>query len=413
MSRAGISRNSPASLGCRMHERSAPTLAMIAAMSGPGTGAIASILIFGEAALGLLADIFKPAAALRRLKEGRIAVGTIKDGARVLDSVVVCRESPRCLAINCHGNPLIVAEIMGLLARLGAEVVGADRMNSVMAAEAGGGAIAAEAAVKLRSVRSLAGSAAVLAQCRGGLAGLAESWAERLKAGTPLDSVRREAAAVIERSRAAGLFINGCRLTLTGPSNTGKSTLLNRLAGRNKALVSPWTGTTRDWVSADCRIGELPVEIIDTAGLDDGPPGDCDWLQLESRRRAVGQLAASDLILLVLAPDVRYPQPDEIAAAVGDLPMITVLNKSDIYPQVSPPALFADQPLRISAKTGANIELLRERILKALGTGLFDPAAAICFTQRQSGLVEAIANCRDNAQAAHLASRLLEESLDV
>ena len=109
--------------------------------------------------------------------------------------------------------------------------------------------------------------------------------------------VSAEAEQILENSQIAKLIMFSCKVAIIGPPNTGKSTLLNLLAGRQKAIVTDIKGTTRDWVSAQCRIEPLYLELFDTAGLDKKPE---DVIERESQQKSIEILQQADLVLLVL-----------------------------------------------------------------------------------------------------------------
>ena len=95
-----------------------------AVMTGKGTGAISTIQIFGDSAEVLIKKIFKSAGGKPAiLKPGKILLGTIIDGTETIDQVIIGCETTHSFAINCHGNPLIVADIMKLLAQQGATLL--------------------------------------------------------------------------------------------------------------------------------------------------------------------------------------------------------------------------------------------------------------------------------------------------
>jgi tRNA modification GTPase len=237
-----------------------------AAMTGKGIGAIATVQIFGDDAQRVLASILKPAGARHaEFKTGTILLGSIVDGDKTIDRVTIGCEGPATFAIHCHGNPLIVEMIMELLVRHGAELISAEELlRRILTANESLNTIAIEAKLAQLNAKTLTGTKILANQIDGGLA----KWLENAKTA-PLDQIAAEAEQILADSRAAKLIIAGCTIVLAGPPNSGKSTLLNRLAGRQKAIVTDIEGTTRDWVSAQCQIGPLSVTLIDTAGLDE------------------------------------------------------------------------------------------------------------------------------------------------
>ncbi|MGF1476767.1 MAG: tRNA uridine-5-carboxymethylaminomethyl(34) synthesis GTPase MnmE [Geminicoccaceae bacterium] len=156
---------------------------------------------------------------------------------------------------------------------------------------------------------------------------------------------------------------SGFRIALIGAVNAGKSTLLNLLARREVAIVTPVPGTTRDPIEAHLDLGGLPVTLIDTAGLRDT----ADLVEREGIRRARETATQADFRLLLVDPTV--PGPPTLPDA--DL---TVRTKADLLSEredVEPDALS------ISAHTGAGIDVLLERLERAAAealTGGSEPA---------------------------------------
>ena len=98
-------------------------------MTGKGTGAISTVQVFGDSAEAVVKKIFKPTGTKpAEFKTGEILLGTITDGNETIDQVTIGCEQANSFAINCHGNPLIVADIMRLLQRCGATLLTAEQL---------------------------------------------------------------------------------------------------------------------------------------------------------------------------------------------------------------------------------------------------------------------------------------------
>ena len=141
---------------------------------------------------------------------------------------------------------------------------------------------------------------------------------------------------------------NGTRcgfVALIGAPNAGKSTLLNALAQRDVAIVSPFAGTTRDLIEVHCEIRGLPVIVIDTAGLRDSD----DPVERLGVERARARAAAADLVLWLVPPDGAPPPPP-------GRHVLTVATKADLRPAP------AEADLAVSAATGDGLGALLERL---------------------------------------------------
>ena len=158
------------------------------------------------------------------------------------------------------------------------------------------------------------------------------------------------------RSYEAGRrFRDGATVVIAGVANVGKSRLLNRLAGEERAIVTETPGTTRDYLHADVPIGGVPVTLIDTAGLRET----ADPVEREGVRRSREIVASADLVLFVLDGSRTAAAGDRSAyEEVASLPHLVLLNKSDLA-AAEEGSGFAGAgkrgALRLSAKTGEGI----------------------------------------------------------
>ena len=158
-------------------------------------------------------------------------------------------------------------------------------------------------------------------------------------------------------------------IVLVGRPNAGKSTLLNALAGRERAVVSPVAGTTRDVISTEVRLRRGIVRMLDVAGLEDSAKAGGD-IEQQMRDRALAALESADAVLLALdATDCRPPP------TLPRLPDRIVYTKADLSPDA--PGTRVDR-LAVSASTGRNLEALREQLdVLAFGSDGHRPSLAL------------------------------------
>jgi len=388
-----------------------------AVMTGKGTGAIATVQVIGNSAEAVIKKVFKQAGTKpMKFKTGEIHVGTICDGNDVIDQVTIGCEGLDTFAINSHGNPLIVEMIMQLLGQHGANLVTAEQLlTKTLSAHEQNNTITVEAKLAQAKARTLEGTKIVANQIDAGLTKKAGGWLESIDE-ISLDTIKAEATQILQKSQAGKLIIYGCTAVLTGPPNSGKSTLLNCLAGRQKAIVTNIKGTTRDWVSARCRIGSLSVKLIDTAGLDEESAGPEDAIENAAHKKTSEILEQADIVLLVLDASRSIEEFDnQITKRFNDKKVITVLNKSDLPAKFDTNRLpeTLSNTVQISAKEGTEIETLTEAIRQVSGTADFDCQQSVFFTNRQEDLLRRLIDADSRQQAAAITIELLRDRLHI
>ncbi|HUD48555.1 MAG TPA: tRNA uridine-5-carboxymethylaminomethyl(34) synthesis GTPase MnmE [Candidatus Baltobacteraceae bacterium] len=186
---------------------------------------------------------------------------------------------------------------------------------------------------------------------------------------------------LLERLRGAARFMDqllrtadegrllrrGIRAAIIGRPNVGKSSLLNQLLGRDRAIVSPIPGTTRDTIEETANVRGIPIVFIDTAGLRDS----ADEIEMEGVRRSRGTLAAAELILHVL--DGAEPLSDAdgtFFAEFSGKKQIIVRNKSDLPRRLELPAGLA--AMEVCCLSGEGIEELKDAIKGKVWAGEID-----------------------------------------
>ena len=171
---------------------------------------------------------------------------------------------------------------------------------------------------------------------------------------------------ITAKAQQGALLREGMTVVIAGRPNAGKSSLLNRLAGYEAAIVTDIPGTTRDVLRERIHIDGMPLHIADTAGLRE----DADIVEAEGIRRAHNEMTRADRILYVI--DATRALDDEnmraeLAALPQDIPVSVILNKIDLaniasrYEQSRPPRLH------VSATTGEGVDLLREHLKECMG----------------------------------------------
>jgi len=179
------------------------------------------------------------------------------------------------------------------------------------------------------------------------------------------------------------LAANGVDTVIAGGPNVGKSTLMNLLCGREKSIVTPIPGTTRDVVEETISLGGVTLRLSDTAGIRES----ADLIEQLGIGKSMEKISNSQLVLAVF--DGSAPlSPDDLKLMdlLADTPAIAVINKCDL-PQAVDRKLIESKlskTVAISAKTGENIAALEEAVAEMFKLHELDPSMAILQTARQN-----------------------------
>lgn len=363
------------------------TIAAIA--TPPGRGGIGVVRVSGprvpDIARGVLGRLPRPRYAT--LAEFRDARGQVMDQGLALYFVAPHSYTGEdVLELHGHGGPAVLHLLLGRCLELGARLAEPGEFTrraflndklDLAQAEAVADLIDAASAQAARSAaRSLSGefSRAVnaLGQRLVELRMLVEAsldfpeedidFLATADVATKLAALAAELEALRRRAHQGRLLQEGLTIVLVGQPNVGKSSLLNRLAGEEIALVTPVPGTTRDTVRERILVEGIPLHVIDTAGLRETE----DEVERLGQARTWAAVEKADLVLVIA--DARAGLNAEEAAITARLPprlpVLTVYNKIDLTGEA--PRSTAEA-VWLSALTGAGIDFLHERLLAMAG----------------------------------------------
>jgi tRNA modification GTPase len=379
----------------------------IAALATPvGTSALAVIRISGPDTAGLAGG------ALGSAPPPRVAThGDYRDlrGA-VVDDVVATRfagpnsyTGEDSLEISCHGSPFIAGKILSDLLARGCRPAGPGEFTMRAFLNGRMDLSQAEAVMDLinaRSDRSLAAARQVLRGALGRhmaelvdgvLASLATVEAhidfpdedlppeDRMRLSGRVGAVLKGADRLLATERTGALLREGIKTVLVGETNAGKSSLLNRLVGSERAIVSPEPGTTRDFIEERVTVGPHGLRLVDTAGLNPGASG-VEGLGI---RKTLERVENADLLVLVLdGTRPAPPLPAEVLACITRSNTVAAINKADLLggapPVAKPPEGVS--AVELSALSGDGIDRLLaeiERLAAGLQTTVGEEEIAI------------------------------------
>lgn len=370
-----------------------------AAATGPG-GAIALIRISGPQAIAIVGSVFsKP---LDLAKGFTVHFGTISDNGRVLDEVLVTLfHAPRSytgedmVEISCHGSSYITREILSLLVRQGATAATAGEFTQraflngkldLSQAEAVADLIASEssAAHRIALNQMRGGYAAELAALRAKLLNITSlleleldfseedvEFADRSELERLLSEIHERCSTLAGSFRMGNVLKTGVPVAIVGAPNAGKSTLLNRLLGEERAIVSAIAGTTRDFIEETLTLEGIQFRFIDTAGLRH-TDNEIEALGIE---RAKERITRSKVILLLIPESLTVAEVQTQIASLSlseEQQLVVLLNKNDLWDTSELAAsLGAVYPVvELSAHSGAGLDNLRHTLVRLTGPNL-------------------------------------------
>jgi len=318
-------------------------------------------------------------AVLRRLRDPERPADVIDD------ALVLWMPGPRSFTgedvveFHVHGGHAVVNALMSVLSRQSGVRPAEAGEFTRRAFEAGRlDLVAVEGLADLIAAESEAQHRQALFHQRGGASAVFEAWREELigvlaryeaaidfvdeddvanaalkGVGKRIAALEREIREAMQSADQGARIREGVRVVIAGPPNSGKSTLLNRLAGYEAAIVSHIPGTTRDVIEVRMDLGGMMVMLADTAGLREGAS---DTIEIEGMIRARGRLAQADIVLWVESPDTMT----ETGARRFDSPALRIWNKVDLG---LPGELSNYVPdVTISARTGEGVDKLIGRL---------------------------------------------------
>lgn len=231
---------------------------------------------------------------------------------------------------------------------------------------------------------------------------------ERTRAMPRLAELQAQLEGVLDRARQGALLRSGLNVVLVGEPNVGKSSLLNQLAGEDRAIVTEIAGTTRDALRETIQIEGIPLHIIDTAGLRDT----ADTVERIGIERTWREIQRADVILrLVDVNAAASAESDDIDAQLPvGVERIVVANKIDLAGH-APLRLKDEGGVRVlvSARTGAGMELVRSELLRIAGWHAHGEDVILARERHLRALREALSHVREAGCQAHALELFAEE----
>jgi len=427
----------------------------IAAIATPGgRGGIGIIKLSGPRAVSIATTIFSPAGSKLKCTPGdtpytkdnsqcglqshRLYLGHIIDPAnrRIVDEVLLCvMKAPRSytkedvVEINAHGGQIAVNAILELVLRLGGRIAEPGEFTKRAFLNGRIDLTQAEAVIDVINARTDKSLQAAAAQIKGQLKRGVEQIREfliefltRVEAGIDFpddvaDIVDSKADAkeikacviqplkrLIQHHLDGNILREGLKVAVVGRPNVGKSSLLNRLLQKDRAIVTAVPGTTRDTIEETLNIKGFPIILADTAGLHDTN----DPIETLGIEKTIENVEGADMVVFMIEAHRPLTIEDhKIFNKVQSKPFIIAINKIDLVDGESsvvlPDSWMGKERVEISALYDRGLEHLREKmILTGFGKDPIDIETAIVPNLRQKLLME------DSLRASEITNRELE-----
>lgn len=383
-----------------------------------GIGGIGIVRISGKSATKIADKIFVPffgdkENCLENLEGYRAKYGKIRHENEYIDDVVaLVFRAPKSytgedvVEISCHGGLYVTRRILRAALEAGANPAEPGEFTKRAFLNGKMDLSQAEAVMDLIFAKSNranqiafrareGGSAHKITEIKNKLvdisAGLS-AWADYPEDDIPevdlktlqknLSEILNSVDKMIENYDSFKIIKNGIKTTIIGRPNVGKSTLMNLISDSQKSIVTDIPGTTRDAIEENVMIGDIPILLIDTAGIRKTD----DKVEKIGVEKAKNHMNDSEIILFMLDASSPICKEDEdILKTLDKEKTILLLNKCDIGNKIDAKKLstFSNKTVELSALTGEGLEKLRKIIENTVGTSKFDPSDSVISNERQ------------------------------
>jgi tRNA modification GTPase len=372
-----------------IHQPYYPGETIAAIATPPGEGGVAIIRISGNEALSVAAKIFSGPVFSYRTHTAHFGQINNSKGEHVDDVLLLVMLGERSYAgettveIHCHGGGIITRRVLEAVLDAGAraalpgeftfkafmngkiDLAQAEAVQELICAKNERALDAAEKQLQGALSKKISSFQSVLTQT----AAILEAWVDFPEEGLEfatmeeiregLESIVTEMEALAATFHDGKILHDGLSLCLIGCPNVGKSSLMNALLDKNRAIVSPVPGTTRDVLEAGIRLNGIHLKLSDTAGIREAD----EMIEQEGIRRSKEAMLEADLILLVLDSSKTLDKQDhDLLNLVPKAKTILVWNKIDIAQEAPRPFLDFAHVTAISAKNRDGLEELRQTI---------------------------------------------------
>ncbi len=386
----------------------------IVALATPmGRGGIGVLRLSGKDSITITRKLvddekFSPIPRYSSLKK----ISNPKNGEVIDEALITYFQSPQSFTgedvveISCHGSPVLLRQVLDVCLKLDARLAESGEFTLRALANGQLDLSQAEAIRDLIDAKSVSMTRQAIRQFRGEFShqlqplkdelltvivflesalefvedDLPEIEAENIR--EKLKSIAKKLGKLTETFKAGKLIREGLRVALVGRPNVGKSSLFNALLGEERAIVTEIAGTTRDQLNESFTIKNIPVTLIDTAGLRDTS----DTVESIGVERSKRTMADADLVVVLLDGSEEIAAEDyDIFDQLKDIDYLIAVNKNDL--QQVDLDLNGRSIVRISAKTGDGLEDLKNAIVEPFSVGETDGKGFLVSDARHNDLL--------------------------
>lgn len=404
------------------------TIAAIA--TAPGAGGIAVVRLSGPESYAVAERVFRPARAEKRVRDAKgytaLFGSFIAQGRAFDEGVALFFRAPHSytgedvVELSCHGGSAVARQLVQACIEAGAQpaapgeytrraflngkltLTQAEAVMDLVSAEGQQGAALANAALSGALAKKIGAQEAQLTALQAHMA----AWVDFPEEDVPeleqgqlrqtLTQVQEELDQLIRGYGAGAVLREGVDCAIVGRPNAGKSTLLNLLAGFDRAIVTPVAGTTRDVVEQAVQLGEVRLNLFDTAGLRETE----DAIEAEGIRRSWQKLDEAGLILAVFDGSQPLDREDlALAQRCAGRPALALVNKEDLTTLFDAEVIapYFAMVIPVCCREPGAQRVIAAAVARILGTSQVDPHAASLSGQRQ---LAAAIRARDAVQGA-------------
>ncbi len=362
---------------------------IVAISTALGVGAISIVRLSGNDAIKIVNDCFE-GKDLTKVPTHTIHYGFIKNNKELLDEVLVSvMKSPKTFTaedvveINCHGGIIPTKQILELMLSKGARLAEPGEFTKRAFLNGRIDLVESEAVMDIIESKSEEAKKLALSQLNGELSRLITNFRDNLKQllssievnidypeyydievitkkkiKEEVAKMKKNLQELISASKATSIIKTGLNVAILGKPNVGKSSILNKLLNKDKAIVTDIAGTTRDIVEGEVYINGILINFIDTAGI----RKTTDIVEKIGVEKSIKAIDEADLIIVVLNNNEELSEEDkEILEKTKDKQRIIVINKTDLAKKIKLPSTI-ENTIETNTNTPDGIKPLVEKI---------------------------------------------------